>query len=372
MNHNASPVTVPLLNPNEPEARLVSVDVHNRQLVHPGDILCTLETTKSTAEVVAEAEGYVYDLQAQIGDMLPAGQLLCYLAPTPDWVPPSRSDQYLDEFATKTQPSLAGEIPAGLRITRPAMDLARQANLDLSQLPIGPLVTEGDVRRLLKEPVEIPSTLPGGPGTLVIYGGGGHGKALIELVRLNPKYSLVGIIDDGLRSGERILDIPVLGSGQIMSTLRERDINLAANAVGGIGNLQARIAIFEHLAEAGFTCPSLIHPSAVVEPSAKLSLGDQVMPLSYIGSQAELGFGVLVNTGAVLSHDCTVGDYSNLSPGALVAGEVHIGRAVLIGMGATVNLGVEIGDGARIGNGATVKADVPRGGIVRAGTSWPA
>jgi sugar O-acyltransferase (sialic acid O-acetyltransferase NeuD family) len=372
MNTSAIPVTVPLLNPNEPEARLVAIAVHDHEMVHPGDILCTLETTKSAADLVAEVEGYVYGLQAQIGDSLKAGQLLCYLAPSPEWVPAVSPSLSEDDLAARAQPAPAGEIPADLRITRPALDLAKQANLDLGLLPIGPLVTEGDVRQLLGQPVELDSTIQGGPIALTIYGGGGHGKALIELVRATKSYKLVGIIDDGLKPGECILDLPVLGSGQILKSLQERGINLAANAVGGIGNLQARLAIFEQLAEAGFTCPTLVHPSAVVEPSAKLSLGVQVMPLSYVGSQAQLGFGVLVNTSAVVSHDCTVGDYSNLSPGALVAGEVHIGRSVLVGMGATINLGVGIGDGARIGNGATVKADVPKGGIVRAGSSWPA
>jgi acetyltransferase-like isoleucine patch superfamily enzyme len=41
-------------------------------------------------------------------------------------------------------------------------------------------------------------------------------------------------------------------------------------------------------------------------------------------------------------------------------------------MGVTVNLGVKIGAKARVGNGATVKADVEDGGVVHAGTIWPA
>ena len=45
--------------------------------------------------------------------------------------------------------------------------------------------------------------------------------------------------------------------------------------------------------------------------------------------EARLGFGVIANTGAVISHDCVLGDYTNISPGALLAGEVHTGAGTL-------------------------------------------
>ena len=82
-------------------------------------------------------------------------------------------------------------------------------------------------------------------------------------------------------------------------------------------------------------------------------------------------FGCIINSGAIVSHDCLLGDYTNLSPGAILAGEVQVGAGALVGMGATLNLRVRIGAGARIGNSAVVKTDVPEKGIVRAGASWP-
>ena len=49
------------------------------------------------------------------------------------------------------------------------------------------------------------------------------------------------------------------------------------------------------------------------------------MPHAYVGSEAHVGFGTIINTGAIVSHDCTLGDYANLSPGAILAGEVTVG-----------------------------------------------
>ena len=55
----ATPILMPLINPNEPEALLASLHVEEGQLVSQDDLLATLETTKSTFELRAEHSGYV-------------------------------------------------------------------------------------------------------------------------------------------------------------------------------------------------------------------------------------------------------------------------------------------------------------------------
>ncbi|MGW8252120.1 MAG: acetyltransferase, partial [Anaerolineales bacterium] len=206
---------------------------------------------------------------------------------------------------------------------------------------------------------------------IIVYGGGGHGKSLIDLIHALGGYHIVGIVDDSIPAQQTILGVPVLGGGEVLAELHTRGVRQAANAVGGIGDLAVRVKIFERLAAAGFTCPALLHPSAYIEPSAQLSPGVQIFPHAYVGSDVKVGFGTIVNTGAIVSHDCRLGNYVNLSPGAILAGGVQVEDGVLLGMGATVNLQAHIGRGARIGNGATVKSDVPQAGIVRAGSIYP-
>lgn len=363
----AQTVVIPLLNPNEPEAQLAALHVAEGQQVAVGDPLCTLETTKSAAEVEAETDGYIVGLHFAQGDAVKAGEVLCYLAPDPTWQPPQPAQSAVIEDE---------DVPAGLRITKPALTLARQHEVDLQQLPKGPMVTASMLQELLVEisqPTELPAPEKGFDETaLIIYGGGGHGKSLIDLVQVLGQYKIVGIVDDGLPKGEAVMGMPVLGGGrEALPELYAQGVHLAVNAVGGIGDINSRVEVFARLARAGFTCPAVIHPTAFVEPSAKLSPGVQVLPHAYVGSEATLGFGVIANTGATVSHDCVLGNYANVAPGAMLAGAVEIGERTLIGMGATINLNVKVGVGARIGNGATVKSDVPEGGIVRAGAIWP-
>jgi sugar O-acyltransferase (sialic acid O-acetyltransferase NeuD family) len=205
----------------------------------------------------------------------------------------------------------------------------------------------------------------------VIYGGGGHAKALIDLLRALNVYRIAGVLDDNLSAGANLMGVPVLGGSEALDGLYAQGVRLAVNAVGGISSLAIRIKVFDRLAAAGFACPALVHPRAFVEPSARLAAGVQVFPHAYIGSEAQVGYGCIINSGAIVSHDCSLGEYSNLSPGAILAGEVQVGAGVLVGMGATINLRVRVGAGARIGNSAVVKEDVPEKGIVRAGTGWP-
>lgn len=206
---------------------------------------------------------------------------------------------------------------------------------------------------------------------ILIYGGGGHAKSVIDLIRALGVYQIAGIVDDVLPVGSTILSVPVLGKSDLLDDLADHGLKYAVNSVGGIGNPEVRVRVFERLAHAGYVCPHLIHPKAVVEPSAKIAEGAQILPLVYVGSDSDVGFGCIVNYGAILSHDCHIGDYVNLSPGATLAGGVTVGDRTQIGMRVTINLDLEIGHDVRIGNGATIKKNVPDGEIIRAGTIWP-
>ncbi len=78
-----NPITVPLLNPNEPEALLAAIHVKDGQHVSAGVVLFTLETTKSTADVEAEGDGYLIGMHFVAGDTVCAGDIFCYLSDSP-------------------------------------------------------------------------------------------------------------------------------------------------------------------------------------------------------------------------------------------------------------------------------------------------
>jgi acetyltransferase EpsM len=367
-----SALVIPLLNPNEPEALIVQVNVQNGQHLQPGEIICTLETTKSTADIEAPQAGYILGMNYQAGQTVRNGEIFCYISDDPGWNPPVKTQDFYPAGA----PFPGGPAyPAGLRITQPARTLAEELGLDLDRLPLDRLVTENLVRTLVENQLHpdenAASEIEVDPKAIIVYGAGGHGKSIIELIRALGSYQIVGVIDDDPGVKRQVSDFQILGGAEVLPALWTKGIRMAANAVGGIGDIDIRARVFDNLSQAGFTCPSLLHPSAFIESSAQMASGIQVMPLAYIGSEAKIGFGCIINTGAIVSHDCVIGENANIAPGAILAGEVSIGQGVLVGMGATINLRVSIGARARLGNGCTIKADVPERGVVRAGTIWP-
>jgi sugar O-acyltransferase (sialic acid O-acetyltransferase NeuD family) len=360
-------IRIPLLNPNEPDARLVDIHVSQGQKVKPGDLVCTLETTKSTADIKANSAGYLVGVRFEEGDIVTSGEIFAYLADSPDWLPP------ISEVILNTESSNEA-VPEGMRITDPALALARKHNVDLRSLPADIFITREVLQSYLIKWGKIEIELPAAgfnPSSILIYGAGGHGKSVLELIKTLGSYQVVGFLDDGLPTGEMVMGLPVLGGRNQLPKLYNQGLRLAVNAVGGIGNLRVREEVFRTLLDAGFGCPAIVHPRSYLEPSVNLSRGVQIFPFAYLGSEVQVGFGSIINTNAIISHECRLGTLVNVSPGAILAGGVEVGERSLIGMGATVNLLVKIGPESRVGNSATVKEDVPSRGIVPAGGVWP-
>ena len=122
------------------------------------------------------------------------------------------------------------------------------------------MITEKTVRELIPA-----AQVEADPTSLIIYGGGGHAKSLIDLIRSEGKYHIVGILDDALPAGSCVLDVQVLGDGSKLIELRRQGVGLAINAVGGIGSIAPRLKVYEKIKSAGFRCPTVIHPRAYVE-----------------------------------------------------------------------------------------------------------
>ncbi|PKN85553.1 MAG: hypothetical protein CVU45_08570, partial [Chloroflexi bacterium HGW-Chloroflexi-7] len=206
-------ILVPLVNPNENESLLASLAVKEGQQVRKGDLLAVFETTKSTFDLLSESAGFILGIRAAEGDLLKTGELLCYLAQS--------ADQTLPKDAHPEVSKPAAQNTGDLRITQPALAYAQSNGIDLSVLPVGQLITEKMVRELSA------AVLPEiDPGTLIIYGGGGHAKSLIDLIRAEGNYRIHGILDDGIAAGSQIMGVPVLGDGSKLPELRRQGIGL--------------------------------------------------------------------------------------------------------------------------------------------------
>jgi acetyltransferase-like isoleucine patch superfamily enzyme len=77
-----------------------------------------------------------------------------------------------------------------------------------------------------------------------------------------------------------------------------------------------------------------------------------------VNAGAALGVNVIINTGAIVEHDCVVGDHVHIATGSRLCSTVHIGTGAHIGAGAIVRQLITIGEEAIVGAGAVVVKDV--------------
>lgn len=168
---------------------------------------------------------------------------------------------------------------------------------------------------------------------IIVIGAGGHGRSVAEALLLSGQYKVVGFLDDGVKPQTQIYQLPVLGPVDNLESHRSR-VSLAAVA---IGNNSIRAQWFDRLRAAGFALPPIVHPRAFVSPSASIGEGCTIMGGAVIGTEAWLGIGVVINSGAIVDHHCRVEDFGHLGTGACMAG------GSVLGPGAWMQAGSAIG-----------------------------
>lgn len=196
---------------------------------------------------------------------------------------------------------------------------------------------------------------------IVFLGGGGHAKVLVDLVRIIGKYEITGILDFQLKKGTMILGIPVLGGDDQLSVIFSNGIRTACVAVGSAKDNGVRCRLFDVVRRAGFKIISLVHPNSIVSGESTISDGVQVMAGVTIQTNTFIGENTIINTGAIIDHDCFVGKHTHICPGVVIAGGVTIGDNSFIGPGATIIKGVTIGSNSVVAAGAVVTNNVPDG-----------
>ncbi|MBN2895275.1 MAG: acetyltransferase [Campylobacterales bacterium] len=179
---------------------------------------------------------------------------------------------------------------------------------------------------------------------LYIYGQSGHGKVLADIAKACGYAPIEFIDDDPQKTG----------------VLRFDDaLHVSIPVALGIGHNAIRAQVAQRLLERGFTLETLIHPSAVISPSARIGSGSVVMALCVVNADARIGEGCILNSGCVIEHDCNLSDFVHVSPKAALAGGVRVGEGTQIGIGASVIQNIAIGAHTMIAAGSAVTCNLP-------------
>lgn len=193
---------------------------------------------------------------------------------------------------------------------------------------------------------------------LLLIGGGGHCRSVLDSVSVLNEFSDIGVIDSCDKIGTQILGVPIIGCDGDLTQLFDNGYKYAFVTVGSIGDPRRRVALFERLCEIGFEIPSVVDSSSVVSCHAKLGKGVFVGKNAVINAGSRIQEGSIVNTGAIIEHDCLIGKFVHIAPGSVLCGEVQIGANTHIGAKTVVKQRLTIGSDSIVGVGSVVSKNI--------------
>lgn len=190
---------------------------------------------------------------------------------------------------------------------------------------------------------------------VIILGGGGHARVLIDILQTHD-VEIIGITL-AEPTFDELFGYPVLGNDNAVYRWKPSDV-LLVNAIGSIGIPTNRKLLYEKFHAKGYRFASVIHPSAIIASDCKLGEGVQIMAGAVLQSGSCIGNNVIINTKASIDHDTVVGQHVHIAVGSTIAGGVRIGDCAFIGAGSTIIQNIDIGANSIVAAGAVVIRDI--------------
>jgi sugar O-acyltransferase (sialic acid O-acetyltransferase NeuD family) len=166
--------------------------------------------------------------------------------------------------------------------------------------------------------------------SLLILGAGGHGRSIYELASSLDTFTHVEYLDDNSEYANELLKNRIIGRIDQLCEFASH----YTHVVVGIGNNSVRETLQLRAQDAGLIVSTLIHPKAIVSPSAKIGIGTVILSGAIIGAEVSIGKGVIVNCQTVVDHDGVLEDFSHLGVGVSLAGNSLIGRSAFVQAGS--------------------------------------
>ena len=192
---------------------------------------------------------------------------------------------------------------------------------------------------------------------IVVIGGGGQGKVIINTLKRLDNYDILGYTD--LTDKGLVLGTSYLGNDNNLQEIIKEYRN--CKAVIGIGSVKIsdkRENIYKMLKDIGFDLPVIISKDAIINEEVFLDEGTVIFDRAIVKVGSNIGKCAIINTGAIIEHDCKINDFVHVASGAIVSGGVEVGQNSIIGVGSKIIQYKKICENCLIGAGSVVIKDI--------------
>jgi len=196
---------------------------------------------------------------------------------------------------------------------------------------------------------------------ILLIGGGGHCKAVIDVIETENKYRIAGIIDIPEKLGQKILSYKIIGNDNNIPKL-VKQFKYFFITTGHIKSPALRIKLFDIVKKANGQFPVIISPNAYVSKHSKIGDGTVIMHNVVINSDTKIGINCIINNKALIEHDCKIGDNCHISTNATVNGTCEVGDNCFVGSSSVLKNNILIISDTIIGAGAVVTKNIIESG----------
>jgi len=168
---------------------------------------------------------------------------------------------------------------------------------------------------------------------IVLVGGGGHCKAVIDVIVKEGVFKIEGILDPEKKVNEKILGYPILGSDEKIPNLAQKGYYFLVT-IGQIKTPQIRMDLFNYIKKHTDKIATVISPLAYVSPFANIAEGTIVMHHAVVNISASIGQNCIINTKALIEHDACIEEHCHISTGAIINGGSRVKKGTFFGSGA--------------------------------------
>ena len=151
---------------------------------------------------------------------------------------------------------------------------------------------------------------------LLILGAGGYGLAVAEAAELSGQWQEIMFADDRWPATQHVAEYNIVTNIASLNQLETTHLQ----AIVAVGNNALRQQWQQTLLALGIELTSVIHPHSMISPTAQIGLGVSVMAGCIISRKTVINDGVILNIGTLLDHDVVIEEFAHLSVGVKVAG----------------------------------------------------
>jgi sugar O-acyltransferase (sialic acid O-acetyltransferase NeuD family) len=188
---------------------------------------------------------------------------------------------------------------------------------------------------------------------ILLIGGGGHCKSVIDVIECEGKFQIAGIIDKADLIENNVLGCPVIGDDSDLDDL-VKIYSYAIITIGQIKSPEPRKSLFNLAKKAGFIMPSVISPRAYISKHALIGDGVVVMHGAIINANASIGDNCIINSKALIEHDSKVSENCHISTNVTINGGVLVNSGCFVGSGAIIKESIVIAENSFIKAGSIV------------------